>query len=58
MNKFGRFKGYVIGPGPKPVTTRTKAEAKAVKDRRAMLNKIDDMEFEKKLGIFEVANKH
>ena len=51
MSKFGRFKGYVIGPGPKPVTTRTKAEAKAVKDRRALLNKIDDMEFEKKLGI-------
>jgi hypothetical protein len=51
MSKYGRFKGYVIGPGPKPVTTRTKAEAKAVKDRRAMLNKIDDMEFEKKLGI-------
>jgi hypothetical protein len=51
MAKRDRFKGFVIGPGPKPVTTRTTAEEKAIKQLRETRNKIDDIEFEKKLGI-------
>lgn len=58
MSKRDRFKGYVIGPGPKPATTRTPAEENAIKQLRETRNKIDDMKFEKKLGIFEYAKKH
>ena len=51
MSKRHRFWGYVIGPGPRPVTTRTPAEERAIKQHRETRNKIDDMKFEKKLGI-------
>ena len=49
----GQYKNYVINPnGPKPEPKRTKAEKDALRERRRRLNKLDDMEFEKELGIF------
>ena len=58
MSKEDRFKGYVINEsGPKPETTRTAIELKHIRKRREMLRKIDDKEFCKELGIFDISDQ-
>ena len=53
MQKSYRYKGFVIndsGPREEPKLTKAQKEAMRIKTERR--RKIDDMMFEKKLGIY------
>jgi hypothetical protein len=59
MAKSHRYPNYTINADrpPKAEPKRTPAEKQALRERKARMDKLEDMEFCKKLGIFDLSDQ-